>query len=203
LYSAIDVAVITAHEGGNLRNGYVPAVNGIPIDDSGVTIGTGVDLGQQTSSRLLNMGVPQSVVARLNPYFGLQGAPAQAFLAAHPVTLSQADVDQLNSAVMSGYFNTTASNFNSANNSGFANFASLPGEAQTVIADLEYNLGELARSAPNFWNQVTNGRWNDAYQNLMNFTDQKKHPVLYQRAQQDAAILQRAIQNGTLPVPTP
>jgi hypothetical protein len=64
-------------------------------------------------------------------------------------------------------------------------------------------MGPLAQSAPNFWNQVTNGRWNDAYQNLMNFTNQQTNPWLFTRAQQNATILQRAIQNGTLPIPTP
>ena len=203
LYSAIDVGVIATHEGGSLQDGYVPAVNGVPVGQSGVTIGIGVDLGQQSVSGLLSMGVPQNVVNQLSPYVGLQRAAAQAALAANPLTLSQGDLDQLNNAVLGSYFNTTAASFNAANQSGFANFAALPGEAQTVIADLQYNMGPLAQSAPNFWNQVTNGRWNDAYQNLMNFTNQQTNPSLFTRAQQNATILQGAIQNGTLPIPTP
>jgi hypothetical protein len=197
LYTAINVQTIVAHEGGNILTGYVPANQGVPIDNSGVTVGVGVDLGQQSAQGLLAMGVSQNLVSQLTPYLGQSGAPAQAALLTTPLTLTPAQATELNTAVMSSYFNAAATSFNAANNSGFANFAALPGAAQTVIADLWYNMGPLPGSAPNFWNQVTNGQWQGAYSNLMNFTNQQAHPALYNRAQQNAAILNQAIQGGS------
>jgi hypothetical protein len=44
----------------------------IPTSGSGVTIGTGVDLGQQSSSSLTDMGVPAALVQRFKPYLGLK-----------------------------------------------------------------------------------------------------------------------------------
>jgi hypothetical protein len=46
------------------------------IDSSGVTIGTGIDLGAYDAKALLGYGLPMSIVNVLRPYFGLKRSDA-------------------------------------------------------------------------------------------------------------------------------
>jgi GH24 family phage-related lysozyme (muramidase) len=192
-YSNIDKGVIAKHEGGDLPTAYTLSPTRWP--NAGVTVGIGVDLGQQTAAGLSGMGVPQSLIDKLTPYMGLTGTSAQSYLNAHPLTLTSTEDSQLNNAVLSGYFNQLGANFNDA--APNFNLSDLPWQAQTVLADLSYNLGNLATAAPNLWDQMTNGDWSAAYNNLMNFTN--KDDVLKARAQADAALLKQAMDNCTLP----
>ena len=50
-------------------------------------------------------------------------------------------------------------------------FYSLPEAAQTVIASVAFQYGNLESKTPNFWKQITNGDWNGAIKNLDNFGD--------------------------------
>lgn len=50
-------------------------------------------------------------------------------------------------------------------------FESLPKEAQTVIASVEYQYGSLKVSTPALWEKVVNQEWQDAYENLLGFGD--------------------------------
>ena len=71
--------VLSRFEGAGRTRGYVPCdKTGRPLGASGVTIGTGVDLGQQTGAGLLDMGVPHAVVKKLLPYIGLKKEAALA-----------------------------------------------------------------------------------------------------------------------------
>ena len=69
-------AILERFEGKGIARGYVPMKNGEVLGVSGVTIATGVDLGQQTGAGLLDMGVPHAVVKKLLPYIGLKKAAA-------------------------------------------------------------------------------------------------------------------------------
>jgi GH24 family phage-related lysozyme (muramidase) len=42
----------------------------IPTAGSGVTIGIGIDLGQQTEARLRSLGISSTIIAKLKPYLG-------------------------------------------------------------------------------------------------------------------------------------
>lgn len=192
-YSNVDKGVIAKHEGGDLTTAYTLSPTKWP--NAGVTVGIGVDLGQQTAGGLSGMGVPQALVDKLSPYLGLTGTAAQSYLNAHPLTLTSTEDAALNDAVLSGYFNDLGSKFDDA--APDFNLSDLPWQAQTVLADLSYNLGDLATAAPNLWDQMTNGDWNAAYNNLMNFTNEDD--VLKARAQADGALLKQAIDNCTLP----
>lgn len=189
-FSNVNLDVIAHNEGGNILNGYVPS------NTSGVTIGIGVDLSQQTVAGLQAMGVPQSVIDQLSPYIGLSGQAARDALAANPLTITADQATQLNDAVTASYFNSTGNAFDNA--CDFANFSDLPWQAQTVIADLWYNMGNLSSAAPNFWSQVTSGDWQAALDNLNDFGGNK---TLDARAAYDATILQQAMNAGTLPTP--
>jgi GH24 family phage-related lysozyme (muramidase) len=192
-YSDVDKSIVAKHEGGDHPTAYTLSPTKWP--NAGVTVGIGVDLGQQSAAGLSGMGVPQSLIDKLSPYLGLTGTSAQSYLSSHPLTLTSTEDAALNNAVMNGDFNQLGSQFNDA--APNFNLSDLPWQAQTVLADLGYNLGNLAVKAPNLWDQMTNGDWNAAYNNLMNFTN--KDDVLKARAQADAALLKQAMDNCTLP----
>ncbi len=197
-FSDVDTDVIANNEGGTQLSGYVPANDGVPIGNSGVTICAGFDLGQQTVAGLNEMGIPADIVTTFTPYLGLQGTDAQDFLAANPLTLTADQCDAVNETAFSSYSNDAGQSFELQSQVG--SFSDLPWQAQTVIADLTYAWGDLASFAPNFWSQVTNGDWQAAYDNLLNFSSK---PGVAGRAAKDAPILYQAIQAGTLPQKKP
>ena len=100
----VDISLITQNEGGNILTGYVPIdKDGNAIGQSGVTIGIGVDLGQQSASGLAAMGVSPDLIDTLSPYLGLKGDAAIDALDSNPLRIKTAQANQLNSAVMSSY----------------------------------------------------------------------------------------------------
>lgn len=66
---------------------------------SGVTIGVGVDLGQQApeayKDRLRNFGIKQELIAKLEPYMGLIRGQAIEKLKEKPLSLSKQEVEQV------------------------------------------------------------------------------------------------------------
>lgn len=124
------------------RKGYVPMRNGAPIGASGVTIGTGVDLGQQSVKSLNNMGVSASLTGQLTPYLGLKKMTAVNKLKALPLVLSPDAVNSLDLAVISSYARATAVRFNRmAERASCSSFESRPKQVQAVAVSLEYQLG--------------------------------------------------------------
>ena len=111
-YTDVDKSIIAKHEGGDLPTAYTLSPTKWP--NAGVTVGIGVDLGQQTAAGLSGMGVPQGLIDKLTPYLGLTGTSAQSYLNAHPLTLTSTEDSQLNNAVLSGYFNALGTQFDNA-----------------------------------------------------------------------------------------
>jgi len=185
----IAVDVIIANEGGNILKAYWPKGN------SGVTVCIGYDIGKHSTAELVNLGLSQSLINKLSTYTNLTGPEAKAFLDNNGgLVLEAAECDQLNDKALKQYFTDTATMFNSWSSIG--SFANLPWQAQTIIADLWYNMGDLTTKAPVFWGQVTTGNWCGAYQNLKLFT--KIDDRLLDRARGDAPYIYD-ITNGCPP----
>lgn len=190
--SRMDTGFHVANEGGDQPVGYVPSSGGVPLGASGVTIGIGVDLGQRNLADLQRLQLSGPLRNILTPYLGLQGASAQAYLTAHPLTLSPTARYALNLAVHTEIYSNIALSFNSASS---LDFFRLPGAIQTVIADVGIQYGpNLGARAPTFWSHVVNGRWQDAVNELRNFGD-----LYTTRRNAEADILQAAIDSGEIP----
>lgn len=54
---------------------------------------------------------------------------------------------------------------------GAGEFYKLPTEAQTVIASVAFQYGNLATSAPKFWAEATSKDWSGAISELRDFGD--------------------------------
>ena len=75
---------------------------------SGVTIGTGVDLGQQEpiayKKRLKDFEVSQELIDKLEPYMHLKRAEAAEYLLAHPLTLTKKEANLLDVEMKDDHF---------------------------------------------------------------------------------------------------
>lgn len=150
--------------------GYVPKKDGQVLGVSGVTIGSGIDLGQQTPERLKEWGLPDDLVAKLSPYTGKKKDAAVALLKAQPLKLTTEEADLLTQKAKAKYIAEVRENFDKA--SAKYKFDQLPEQWQAVITSVGFQYGTSFRSVPRFWKQVTEGRWADAHANLQDFGDQ-------------------------------
>lgn len=114
--------------------GYVPSVG-----DSGVTIGTGFDLGQFNETELKNMGLDSTLIATLKPYLGLKKDAAKAKLKSNPLQLSASVVADMDNKVWGYEVDKAISKYEK--NTGFA-WDNLPNEVQDSLLIQSFQLGD-------------------------------------------------------------
>lgn len=139
------------------------AVFGPVIGVSGVTVGTGLDLGQQSDADLRRMGLPSPLIARFRPYLGKKKMDAVYALYANPMTISNAECDALDGAVHADYIARAAALYDAKADQSFAE---CPPEAQAVIVSLFYQLGSPLTNYPKTWRLLRQGDWDGAAQEL-------------------------------------
>ena len=160
----IDYDFITRLEGNSLV-GYVPEPDGGEIE-SGVTIGSGFDVGQRTQKDL--QGLPTDIRWKLAPYCNLTGQDAIDFLQEYPLILSERQCRELNKF---SHYASERSLIHRWNYYSKIPWVKLTDRQQTVVASVAYQYGDLPSRTPNFWWQVTTGDWDAAIDNLRNFGD--------------------------------
>lgn len=140
----------------------------VPMGISGVTIGTGVDLGQTNKDTLGDMGVDPGIVNQFRPYLGQRKAAAVAVLHRLPLTLSQAVADELDAAMLNHHITKIADYYDRAVGLP-GRFVTLPWQAQAVIVSIQYQRGvNSPRKYPNTWGAFVNQDWKDAAARLKN-----------------------------------
>lgn len=144
--------------------------NGFPDDYtvmgvSGVTIGTGCDLGQQTAAGLRAMGVPSDLVAKFMPYIGKSKDAAIRALHDAPFSITDIECDTLDYAVHGDYVKRIAQLYDKAS---IMPFSDIPKEAQAVIAHLFYHLGSPTKKYPATWDALVRQDWKTAADKLRN-----------------------------------
>lgn len=179
----VDWRFITNQEACRLV-GYVPEGS----DESGVTIATGVDLGQQGPTFLL--GLPAGLPSRLRPYLGKKGEEARQALAAAPLAVSQGEGLALDGKARSELLDPLQAHFLQA--SGEALEAQIPA-AQTVLASVCWQYGTPWTRCPRFWALAVARDWGGVVKELENFGD--AYPS---RREREAAYLQKALGAGAM-----
>lgn len=133
----------------------------VAMGASGVTVGTGVDLGQTNKDTLRGMGVSNAVVYKLMPYLEQSRAAAVDALHRLPLTLSQAAADELDEAMLNHHISKISAYYDAATDPG--TFASLPWQAQAAIVSIQYQRGvKSPRKYPNTWKAFVTQNWTDA-----------------------------------------
>ena len=107
---------------------------------SGVTIGVGVDLGQQTISQLRRWGVSDATLAKLQPYIGKKQGEALRALRNAPLSLTPDEATELTAAEHRGYMDSVVIPWWSRGEHTMR-FADLPWQAQCVLFSLTYQCG--------------------------------------------------------------
>lgn len=135
---------------------------GEPIGASGVTVGTGLDLGQQSEADLRRMRLDDAIISRFRPYLGKKRQDAVAALAAAPLTLSETECDAVDVAVHGDYIRRAAALFDAQTGTPFAD---CPAQAQAVIVSLFYQLGTPS-NYPKTWQYLCACDWASASREL-------------------------------------
>ena len=165
----IDYSFIGDREGGSKTEGYVPALS---ISNSGVTIATGFDLGCRNEADLNNLQLPKTLVDKLKPYLGKISQEAKKFLEKQPLTMTIAEANAIDKAIKKSQVDMLKSKYFAATeNITKKDFFELPSQAQTVIASVSFQYGDLEKSAPNFWKTVTAQKWKETIDVLRDFGD--------------------------------
>lgn len=185
---AVDMAFIAGFEGLCAKRGYVPDIQN---SRSGVTIGTGFDIGQRNEKDLQKLKeqqsfpLPEHICALLRPYLGLIREDALNELHALPLVLTEQEARTLDDAYAEYFITHLMMAYNAVAN---RKFDALPAPMQTVIASVAFQYGDLSRRTPHFWEQVTAQDWGAAASNLEHFGDRYAT-----RRVKEAALLRSAL----------
>lgn len=112
-----------------------------PFGVSGVTVGIGVDLGQQTEHQLRKWGVGDELMVKIRPYIGRKDRDACEALEALPLTLTEEEAKFLTYAEQRGYMDEVVQPTWDFQYGKRGKFCDLPWQAQCVIFSLVYQLG--------------------------------------------------------------
>ena len=156
--SKIDTGFITKVEGSVLK-GYVPLAGST---NSGVTIADGFDLGQMHLSEFNQLPITAALKDKLMPYVGLTKYKAVAFLKAHPLTITQDELVQLNVIAANKILKPLVTVYNKESGKSFMD---LPAAAQTAIFSYAYQHGPgfmHKSSAKSLWGSFITQNWQKA-----------------------------------------
>ena len=146
-------------------SGYVPNAEG---SESGVTIGSGVDLGARNVNDLKKLNLSEELIAKLKPYLGRKSTGAESYLEKNPLNLSTEEARYITRAVQTDAANSLARKWKAKTGQ---DFSELSENKATAVASVAFQYGNLATKTPNYWEQVTSNDWEGAYANLKDFKD--------------------------------
>ena len=166
---AIDWTFICAEEGGQQLVGYVPLPDS---SQSGVTIATGVDIGQRTKAEIEALPISGHLKEKLKPYCEVRRRDAVVALKRTPLAVTVEEANELDGAVQAHAAATLCAVYDNQTAQGCGPFHTLPADAQTVIASVAFHYGtNLHERTPRFWAAVTAQDWAAAVAELRNFGD--------------------------------
>lgn len=114
-------------------------------------------------------------------------------LQANPLTITKLEADAIDTASKKQAKDALVTRCNAAiaGKAGLTRFDLLPSEAQTVIASVAFQYGDLARRTPTFWKHVTAQDWTSAVKELRSFGD-----AYASRRTREADLLARLVRSG-------
>jgi hypothetical protein len=148
IFDGIDLNRVHANEGRSIAtDGYIPEDNdGNPMQNSGVTVGWGVDIGQIDDAELDNWGtdygVSRETLDKLRPYVGKKKEDAKAFLAENPLTLTEDEAIQVSRVKYAKIVKRLKDNVETIRGPGA--WDTIPGDVRTVLLDVAVNAGPNA-----------------------------------------------------------
>lgn len=180
----VDWDFIAAREGKGVTTAYVPKdALGKVVGKSGVTVATGFDIGQRSTTDIDKLSLSADLTTKLKQFAAKTGDDAVKALndykTANKVdfTLTDAEVQEIDLLPKKTDFETLKSNYKLAiaAKTGATQFEFLPSGIQTAIASVAFQYGVgLSTATPTFWKNVTDQDWDAAVKTLENFGDAYK-----------------------------
>ncbi|CEJ66607.1 pesticin C-terminus-like muramidase [Salmonella enterica subsp. diarizonae serovar 16:z10:e,n,x,z15] len=190
----VDDGVITSNgfEGFNPKSHFPSNPGDKYFNNTGVTFGSGVDLGKRGKQDLLNDGVPQNIADKLDAYYMLRGQDAYDKVRTNPLTLPDNEARLLSDIYITKFSKQIEGVFNDANIG--IRFSEIPLRTRTALVSLGYQHGYyLPKTTPNVWNKVTSKDWSGLVNELNNFgggfPDRRKREGSLIQADIDAGLL--------------
>jgi len=149
---------------GNLKiqtSGYIPKhADGQIMGVSGVTVGIGIDLGQQSEEQLRKDGVPDRILNQLKPFLGLKRADADNKLKTTSLNLTPEDALELSRKVQVRTIKEIESKY--------PKFKEISPEGRAVILSLTYQYGSAGRDRhfKTVVDDILNGNYSNAAASL-------------------------------------
>lgn len=143
----INFNFIKENEGKAITTAYIPKNNdGSVMGQSGVTIASGFDLGQQDASSISQLSKP--LQEKLIPYLGVKkDAAVKKLNETGGLKLTDEEVNQIDMMAKEQYSNRIKESYNKFTGK---NFDELPSNLQTVIADVQFQYGTNYSRTPKF-----------------------------------------------------
>lgn len=166
----IDWDFLDKQEGVDYVNGYVPVdKHGNVIERSGVTIATGVDIGQMSENDLYKLLWEQpgeltrdevgALYEKLVPYTNKTRDEALEYLKGRSLTINRREAKFLSRAAKAKTLRELWAHWNTHSD---VEFGDLPEGVRTVLVSLAYNLGSnLPKYYPNTWKVFIDGAKKD------------------------------------------
>lgn len=153
---------------GSRTKGYVPDAG---ASNSGVTIASGLDIGQRDRAGLEALGLPREIVVKLAPYCGKRGSDAVALLAKKPLEIMSSEESVINKLVHAHFTEQLIGDYDGASK---LRLEEIPREAQTVIASIQFQYGSIKKKQRKFWSHVVVQDWRGAIDELGKFGQRYK-----------------------------
>lgn len=154
-----------------------------PFGVSGVTIATGVDLGQTDYVTLKRIGVQESICNMLAPFLGKKDKDAVVVLnRLGGLTVSQAVADELDYCMHYDHYKRISTRYDK--DAGMGAFDNIPKQAQAVIFSILYQRGPgYVSKMPKTWGFLVKKEWCAAAHELQTgfkeYADRRKLEGIY------------------------
>lgn len=187
-----DIFSSNGFEGFNQKSHFPSNPGDKYFNNTGVTFGSGVDLGKRGKQDLLNDGVPQNIADKLDAYYMLRGQDAYDKVRTNPLTLPENEARLLSGIYITKFSKQIEGVFNDANIG--IRFSELPVRTRTALVSLGYQHGYyLPKTTPKAWNKVISKDWSGLVNELNNFgggtPDRRKREGSLIQADIDAGLL--------------
>lgn len=164
---------------------------GSAIGKSGVTIGSGFDLGQHNVYDLKRMGIPDALINKLKPYLEQKKDKAIKLLndkqkIKNPLTADE--VKQIDTAVKAAKAKQMVSKFESQTGK---DFSTVPGAAQTAVFSLYYQYGMGAADGSGTLGKIWSSFKDEDYSKVADYMEGMDK---YQQRRKEEAKLIRTVE---------
>ena len=156
-------------EGGGRTVADVPYRKGQINNKSGVTVASGLDIGQRKEpAELRRLGLPEKLVRKLAPYLGKQRGDAVTALAKNPLSLTDEEIDLISRATMQNMSDNARKQWDAKvdrerrRHPNAPYFHELTSDQQTLLFSRFYQNGSFEKRHQAFFEAVMENDWETA-----------------------------------------